>query len=385
MYGGGGGGGINVPAPAPTPPPIYTADDGTVFHNMNAYNEYQNQLRSSRFTQASGAAQAMSANQLRSAIEGAGFDLSDITSPTYETSGTPGARPMEPNLPGIRIRSGQAAGWEDKMDKYYGDLDAYENWQPFSRTTVMPENIYDPTNIGHQAYQKGMTEIERVKTGIPYLDPSPASYYSPTIGERILSGMRGQQRIGYEEELRGTMGEGFASELFAPTTDDPILQGILSGQQESAEQRLKNAFLRGGLTERGYQYGQEELGKQSEAGMGTLQDIGGGILGGYRQSLQDIAGRAYEQARTSKLGGYYDPQKSISAMQSLFGEQQERLSGDIYRSVGDMPFFDTSKIIGQAGIRQGVTEAPASIVAAALEQRERKKKEERGIGSQGSF
>lgn len=243
----------------------------------------------------------------------------------------------------------------------------------------LPFDVYEP------ALQ---SELQAVRQSVPYLDPSPGTYFAPDLADIVLNRSRDQSRRGFETQLNQFAGPGFAEQLFPNTADDAILQAILQEQYDPALSQLQRAHQRGNLTDIGFETASNQLGGQREAALSRLQDLGGGVLSGYRNQLGDIAAEGFNRAGTFELGGTFDPLSYQGRINTTAADLTSRLPGDIRGALGSDQLFNIEDLITRGGIAQGAQNSasfgsPSIIDALALRERERAKP--RGLGGQGAF
>ena len=244
---------------------------------------------------------------------------------------------------------------------------------------------YDQPTI--DALNQGLvSELDRIRTTVPSLDPSPGNYFSDNIADIVANNYRDQQARQYGQQVDQFAGTGFANNLWDNTADDAILQGILAEQYEPAAQQINNAYKRGSLNQTGFDTALSNLDTQRTAALSNLQSLGQGVLSGYRENLGDIGTTARDAASNYQLGSSFDPSQYQGQINSLYSDQQGRLEGDIRNTVGNDPLFDINSIISGAGARQGATAGNAPLLDAFYSNEQNKRnQQQRGLGSQGVF
>lgn len=236
-------------------------------------------------------------------------------------------------------------------------------------------------------YMKYINEEVR-KQGRDLNYKSGNNKWSNDTGSLVLDAIRGDKQLGFNTAVNKFAPEGYENTAFADTMDDPILQSILDTQYGEATTALDRAKARGSLNDTGYQSALDALNAQKSAGMSTLQDIGGGILSGYRSDIGDIIGNARTGANTWDFGSTYDPNTYKSQVDAKVGDYTGRLEGDIRGALGDTQLFDWSSLISKGGIGQGPTNPGLGgqlSLQDAIAKRKQDETASRGLGTQGSF
>lgn len=228
------------------------------------------------------------------------------------------------------------------------------------------------------------SSLQSTRQSVPFLDPNPGTFFGPDIADIILGREQTNQQRGFRNELEQFAAPGFARDLFPNTADDAILQSILNEQFQPASDQILRAFQRGNLTDQGFDTANTQLGSSREAGLARLQDIGGGVLGGFRDELRGIADTGFNRANTFELGGSFNPESTRGLIDTTFADQSSNLGGAIRNALGGEQLFDIEGLIARGGIAQGGQNPTAGLFDAfATRNKEREKK--RGLGSEGVF
>jgi hypothetical protein len=169
-----------------------------------------------------------------------------------------------------------------------------------------------------------------------------------------------------KNQLNSAAGDGFEYQYFADTADDDILTEILTQQREDAMQYVDAAKARGQLNDVGYTRAMKSMDNAGQKGMATLQDLGLGVLSGYRGQLRDLRDSELNRVGSLGFGDQYDLNTFNNRLSTLQSDLTGRMRGDIMRATDGTQLFDPSTIISGAGSLQGVYN-PTSTGGAAAE------------------
>lgn len=230
-----------------------------------------------------------------------------------------------------------------------------------------------------------MAEIENIARGVPIRDVNPAGYFGDDIADIVLNTARDNQRRTFKQGLDQTFAPGYDTNAWGDTSDDAILDSILGSQYSEALDTLTRQRDRGLLSGTGFDSALAKLNEQKTAGMSRLQDLGGGVLNRYRESLRGIGNEAYGRAGAYELGDTFDTGQYTGRFNDTLGEQRGRLEGDIRGALGGEQLFNIDDLITRAGIGQGLTNGGTRGVADAFAERENERERKRGLGEQGVF
>lgn len=247
-------------------------------------------------------------------------------------------------------------------------------------------NAFDQSGVGYDDY------MDRINAALD-LEQSGKSYgmdtaFSTDLGANILDDIRNAQIRDNKKAVGQYAPDNFGQSAFASTADDAVIDAILDEQFGGASDAIMRAYDRGTLNQQGFDYAMNNLNTQKSAAMSQLQDIGGGVLSGYRDQLQDVADSAYSGASSWDFGDTFDPSSYQSQLDTLQGELGGALEGDLRTAVGGQQFFDTSGLISKAGVSQGQQNTGlggSGGLLASLQDRKKKEEDQRGLGTQGSF
>lgn len=213
--------------------------------------------------------------------------------------------------------------------------------------------------------------------------------FSSDIGSNLLDTLRNQKIKEYQRSINEFAPEGFEQNAFASTADDAILEAILGEQFGEASDSILRARDRGTLNDVGYNYASQNLEQQRKAALARLQDMGGGVLEGYRKQLGDIVGTARSGAGSWDFGDTFEPNTYRTQMDQRRLELGGRMEGDIRNAIGGEQFFNIDQLIQKGGIGQGAQNtgmgAQSGSLLSAIAQRRKDEETQRGLGTTGSF
>lgn len=228
-------------------------------------------------------------------------------------------------------------------------------------------------------------EFTRIRSTIPDLAENPGSYFSPDLAATILGNTETGRRAQYGRTVNEYFTPSYATNAFADTSDDAILEAILGGQYNQAQSGVERARARGTLTPEGYNASLNRLNTSRDAGRATLQNLGGTVVSRNRDILSGIGDEARSGAAGYTLGSTFDPGVYTSRAESTLGDLRSRFEGDVRNAVGSTSLFDLGDIINFGAREQGASNAPNTPLAEVLAQREQARTSRRGVGSTGSF
>lgn len=205
------------------------------------------------------------------------------------------------------------------------------------------------------------TSLNAAKAGVPETATNVSSYFNPqSYWDQAINEATGAQRGKLNTEYTNFTTPGWQKGEygFADTADDAILNAIMGEQRTSTEDTLKGNLARGTMSQGAYDYALNKLGNQATAGMSNLQNIGGGVLGKYREGLGTTAGQYGDRVTGYQLG----QNVNLDQLKGQLGEQrggyQTGMEGDIRNALGDTKLFDLEKLISSAGLATGAGNTP---------------------------
>jgi hypothetical protein len=181
------------------------------------------------------------------------------------------------------------------------------------------------------------------------------SVYGNSVWDEVYGEQRNLQR--------NTLGRKFDTALptdrfdteFGATSDDDILEAILGTQYETASNDLLNAKNRGQMNDNAYSRATQDLTSRRSAARSELEDLGLGVLSGYRTELGGQRTKARDSINNWDFGDTFDIDREVGRLDSEVAARKQRKQGDINRAVGDKKFFDTNTLIGRANAAGGAT------------------------------
>lgn len=199
-----------------------------------------------------------------------------------------------------------------------------------------------------------MTDVDTVRQGIDDYDINPmSSYNTKTMFNNALETALGTYRGDIKKQFNSYVPESVGYDTFADTSDDEILKEILESGRLDAMATIDAAKARGQLNDAGYARALSKMGKQGEAAMADLQDLGLGVLSGYRKDLSTLRDTGLTSVNAADFANPY----SMDSFQKQFDTRKNdllgRMRGDIFRATEGQTFFDPNEIITGSGALQG--------------------------------
>lgn len=234
---------------------------------------------------------------------------------------------------------------------------------------------YGNQQVGARGYNSGLADqyglldlytsaIDNARMGIQEDDLNPmASYNTRTAFNDALETALGTYRGDLTRQLNDVTGENFGYNTFADTADDSILQSILDQGRADSMAQIDQARARGQLNDAGYNRALTGLDTQGESAMADLQDLGLGVLSGYRDQLGSLRSGALDNIGKTDFSNPFDFGSYNERVGNTVNDLTGRMRGDIFRATEGQSFFDPSTIISSAGALQGFynpTSAPTT-------------------------
>jgi len=207
----------------------------------------------------------------------------------------------------------------------------------------------------------------------------------PNLGQAILGEEESLRRQSFGQEIEQAFPGGVFQSL-----DDDIVSSIVEERQGPAQQQISRFGARGNLNPTGGQTANLFIQGQVPEARRRVEEIGSGVLGGYRGDIGEIRGRAEEQAGGYQLGeGLFDVAPFSEERGSLIEERQGTLGADVRGAIGDDPLFDVTGALRAGGRAQGVVSGRGQNQAlldqiAARELGSLSGRNRRSLGSRGS-
>lgn len=263
-------------------------------------------------------------------------------------------------------RAAEAARERERLER-----EARERQERIEKARGLQQQAYQTAlgyldqQIGARGFDQGLVNqyglldlytnaLDQVRMGIAEDDLTPMnSYNTRTLFNDAYNTAVGTYRGDLTRQLNELAPEDFGYTTFADSADDSILQAILDNARSDALAQIDAARARGQLNDVGYQRALAQLDKQQAAAWGDLQDLGLGVLSGYRDQLgsmrEDMLGRISNAGFDNPLSFDAFNNRLSQTINDLTG----RMQGDIYRATQGQSFFDPSSIISGAGALQG--------------------------------
>lgn len=258
---------------------------------------------------------------------------------------------------------------------YYSNkfLDPYLD--PYKTTAGTATTVSDDPNAVYNF--KNTFNDEAIQAVLDAINADEISNYKNLFNDK---------GFGYDE-TSGT--SKYATNTFSDKLDDAWITDILDTQGGLAKNALDRALSYGQIGQGGWDYAMGELGNQRTAGSGALNEIGSGLLGGYKSATDEAIGNAYGDIEGLGFGSKYNVNQNANKIRGDANTALSGFEGEFRQGVGDSQYFDIASLLSQAskgsGLFDPIKEGTAGGFYQALEDRERKRGQSRGLGSQGSF
>lgn len=201
--------------------------------------------------------------------------------------------------------------------------------------------------------------LNTARTKVPEVSSDPASYFNyDQMWNDATNRVQSAEQMRLDNQFRGLTPVGWQESYFADSADDSILDAILGEQYGTAFDTIDAARARGQLSQGGFENTLRALDTKKLAARATLEDMGLGVLGGYRDELSGIADQYGDQISGYKLGQNLNLDDFTAQLGNRQGALNNRMRGDIYRTIGDTQLFNTDALMARGGSQAGVSNNP---------------------------
>ena len=168
---------------------------------------------------------------------------------------------------------------------------------------------------------------------------------------------------------------------------DQNASDFINNQYNDQLLQLDRAKGRGILNESGYNRALDNLNNQKIAANTTLNNINQGIFDDYKADLTNKA-----QGFMTDLSNYsLDKFNTVNTnnwqqdLDNLYNRQQNNLQSNFNNATNGLNLFDSSDLIGNARLMQGVTNDIGNDLYNAIDEQNKKKAKQVGLGNAGLF
>lgn len=168
---------------------------------------------------------------------------------------------------------------------------------------------------------------------------------------------------------------------------DDLINNFINTNYNDALTQIERAKNRGYLSAGGYNNAFNSLQNQMSAAKASVGDIGKGIIDDYKSDLTNKV-----QGYMTDLDNYnLNKRNSMSTtnwendLANTYNDQKAGLENRFNLATNGLNLFDTSDLIGNARITQGVNNNQSDDLYNAIDEQQQKKSRRVGLGNKGLF
>lgn len=197
------------------------------------------------------------------------------------------------------------------------------------------------------------------RSQVPTTSDNPGSYFDfDNLWNKATSQVQSAQQTKLDNQFRNLTPVNWQNNYFDNTADDSILEAILGEQYGTTFDTLDAARTRGQMSQGAFDNALRGLDTKKLSARSTLEDLGQGVLSGYRDDLTGLGKQYGDQVTNYKLGQEFNLDDFTSALTGRQSELQGRMQGDIYRAVGDTNLFNPDTLMAKGNASAGVSNSP---------------------------
>jgi hypothetical protein len=253
------------------------------------------------------------------------------------------------------------ADQQEKRDlrDWQGDVgQAYQAAQQYGQQRYAESGLDPSDPYGIMKAFRADLDLQRAQ--MPEM-AAPSAYFGNSLYDSAYDRVRSGERNRLTGQANQFAGSGFETDMFGDTMDDPILQSILDSQYNDAKSNFERQSARGQLTGSAFSRALADLDTAKAGAFGKLNDIGGGVLQGYRSKLADYGNNIRNKISTFDFGQGFDLEKEKQGLNTLADSFRARLEGDVRNAIGGTSLFDISKLITNANQNAGTLATTGNV------------------------
>jgi hypothetical protein len=287
------------------------------------------------------------------------------------------------DLPGLDETLGQAFGPEQIAALRQEQRNAMSQ-QVFNRLTGSTENPFGTTPEGLEEFNKviaGGIERENVGLGPDITEQQfSAVFDQPDLGTNILGEEQRLRQQAFNQEI----GQAFPEDAFQ-SLDDEIISSIVDERRGPAQGQISSQLARGNINTLGGQAANVFLSGQEPGIRERITEVGEGVLGGNRQAISDIQGRAAQSVADYSLGDpLFDVAPFSQERSDVISEREGTLGADVRGAIGGESLFDVRGALSEGGSGQLVSGAAQPFLDTLAARELDASRNKRGLGAKGS-
>ncbi len=188
--------------------------------------------------------------------------------------------------------------------------------------------------------------------------------------------------------LNGFVGDWTNSDRYwSDTADDEMINNYISDKYSSALDQLDRALKRGLLTETSYNNAINELNNDRSIMESNAQSFGSNQMNTYRDDLENTFNSFSDIVDNYNLGQYGTVNSGFlnNELNKTYNNQMNNFYNDMIANLDQLGGFDVSSIIGDAKVASGIGNQQSNDLINAIEDTNKKKDQQIGLGNQGMF
>lgn len=251
-----------------------------------------------------------------------------------------------------RVETKRTSDIASTTDRANSSYNTGRNYGAQRQTTLGYDDAYGLLDT----YYRG---LDTARGKVPEISTDPSSYMNyDQIWNDATNQVQGAQQMKLDNQFRNKTKAGWQEGYFADNSDDELLDAILGEQYGRAFDTIDSARSRGQLSQGAFDNSLRALDTKKFGARATLEDMGLGVLGGYRDELGGIAEGYGDDITGYKLGQSLNLDDMDARLNDRAGSLRTRMKGDIYRSIGDTELFNTDALMARGGSSAGVSNNP---------------------------
>lgn len=174
---------------------------------------------------------------------------------------------------------------------------------------------------------------------------------------------------------------------WSSTADDEMINNYINEKYTDAQDQLERAYKRGLLTDTSYYDALNELDVDKSIMYNSGNNVGSNLINQYRDDLSAKETALDEEMGKYSLANYSNFNKNYidNTVNNTYANQQSLFNNALTAELDALGGFDVSGLIGDARVAAGVGNNQSNELISAIEDTNKKKEQQIGLGNQGMF